>query len=98
MAVTWNEEVSKQYYLFFAYRGYVGAFLHHVKYNLNSRELMVAILSGLDSIQLKYCMAAFEYSKYFSELKEDAKKRYEEKRRLLIVQKIHIVIWRARIQ
>ena len=24
-------------------------------------------------------MAAFEYSKYFSELKEDVKKRYEEK-------------------
>ena len=56
-----------------------------MKYNLNSRELMVAILSGLDLIQLKYCMVVFEYSKYFLEIKEDAKKRYEEKRKLLIV-------------
>ena len=28
---------------------------------------------------MKCCMAAFEYSKYFQELKEDVKKRYEEK-------------------
>ena len=63
-----------------------------MKYNLNSRELMAAILSGLDLIQLKYCMVPFEYSKHFSELKEDAKKSYEDKRRLLIVQKICIVI------
>ena len=27
-------------------------------------------------------MAVFEYSKYFSELKEDAKKRYEEKMKI----------------
>ena len=31
---------------------------------------------------MKYCMTVFEYSKYFSELKEDAKKRYKEKMKI----------------
>jgi len=40
---------------------------------------------------------AFEHSQYFSELKDEGKKRYEDKARFWDVKKIRTATWRVRI-
>ena len=53
-----------------------GAFPNHVK---RSQDCIKIVGRHFEWIQVKYCMASFEYSMYFSELKEDTKRDMRRK-------------------